>query len=221
MHRFIPLLALALLPACSSTTTTDSGTDATDTTSASDVTDVTTADTASDTAITDSNLLDVPTDTPSDSPPPDAGCSFDDTYTYGYEGGFVAFTEASTIAPRDAWSRTRTPGTGPAIMCMQTVPCGTSGRLDVNTVMAAILNQDVQRALAMSTAPLYGTDPRPVDGAVFVVHRMSDGHSFMVGGDCGGTAGCTPTPPGVSSLVTMLQNLDMQELALPGCEALR
>jgi hypothetical protein len=113
------------------------------------------------------------------------------------------------------------PASGTAITCMQTVPCGTSGRLDVNAVMNAIRSQDVQTALSMATPPLYGIDSRPVDGSVFVLHRASDGHSFMVGSDCGGASGCTPIPAGISSLVTMLRNLDTQELAEPGCEALR
>ena len=152
---------------------------------------------------------------------PDAGCAFDTTYTYGLTGGFRANVDTSILAPQASFTRSRMVAGGGTVSCTQTVPCGTSGLLDVRAVLAAIDNTDVQAALAIGMDTVYGIDSRPVDGTAFSFQRASDGHSFVIGNACGGAAGCNPIPPGLSTLQTTLDNLDTQEIAMTGCEALR
>ena len=224
-HRYSFLFALSLAAAaCGGTTSSgDAGTDVVSDTSTTDVitpTDVPSSDVpASDVpTTTDTAPVDAAEDVVA---PSDAGCSFSGTYTYGNSGGHTPVSETSSIAPVTTWTRTRTIAGGTTLMCMQSVACGTSGLLSVQAVEAAIANADVQAALNAGNSPVFGLDSRPVDGSVWMFTRTSDGHDFAVGGDCGGTAGCTPIPAGIASLRTMMQNLDSQELAMSGCEALR
>ncbi|MEI8259501.1 MAG: hypothetical protein WCJ30_27865 [Deltaproteobacteria bacterium] len=223
---FTSLLALG---ACSSPTTpTDTGSvdtapqdGAVDASGDAAVPDAAIDSTASDAVIDAGFDATSPPDGTGDVPAVDGGCAFDTSYHYGSIGGFRVAQEDSTLSPQATWSHTRTPVSGSPASCTQTIPCGTSGLLDVRVVVAAIGAADVQAAMALGTDTLYGIDSRPVDGSVFSFQRASDGHSILVGGDCGASTSCRAIPPGVAALVTVLRNLDVQELALPGCEALR
>jgi hypothetical protein len=67
---------------------------------------------------------------------------------------------------------------------------------------------------------LYGTDPRPVDGAVLQVEI--DGRRIEIGGPCAGTAGCLPIPSGVAALGLELTAITDQIRATePSCAPLR
>ena len=88
--------------------------------------------------------------------------------------------------------------------------------------MNDINDADVQAALAMSAAPLYGHDTRPVDGTVFQFLRVGDGRGLLVGMPCTTSgAGCIDAPAGVTRLVADLRALDAQQLMDPSCAALR
>lgn len=155
-------------------------------------------------------------------PPRDAGCSLDNAYTYGETGGFVAYVDVTTLMPPTGYGRVRSSGSGaPAGSCTQTIPTCGAGGVSVGDVTRAVGDPDVQAALALAGDTVFGLDSRPVDGSVFLFRRAGDGHGFLVGGDCAGSTGCRPVPPGIAALVTVLRSLDTQELALPGCEALR
>jgi hypothetical protein len=159
--------------------------------------------------------------------PPDAGaCAFDTTYRYGQTGGLVAYEDVATLAPPTSYRYERTSRiTDPASSaCAPTLPaCGVVDLYSPADIMRAIADPDVQTALAMATPPIYGGDPRPVDGTIFQFLR-ADGHGFLAGGVCSGAplpGNCVDVPAGIARLVNALQALDQQQLQDPSCAALR
>ena len=83
----------------------------------------------------------------------------------------------------------------------------------------ALANPQVVAAFAEAPV-LYGRDSRPVDGTVFRIERA--GKVIELGDDCnGGAGGCRAIPAGLATLRQLLEALTQQQLALPGCEALR
>ncbi len=156
-------------------------------------------------------------------------CALDATYTFGPNGGLVAYIDSATLTPPGSYRYTRTAaGSGiaapvPAAMtCAPAMPaCRTDGEIDVADIMADLGAADVQLALSAAQPPLYGGDSRPVDGQVFEVKRSSGG-SFLVGNDCPPTSSsCRPIPAGVAKLVADLRALNEQQLADPSCGILR
>ncbi len=150
-------------------------------------------------------------------------CSFDATYTYGYDGGLGLSRIETTLAPPASYHRTKTfinfVDPPAPLSCMPALPvCGDSSQIDVSDIARDLADPDVVHAMAMSTPPLYGVDSRPTDGVMFRVLR-DDGHGFLAGPTCA-TVGefCNgPVPPGISRLVGDLQALDQQQLADPSC----
>jgi hypothetical protein len=152
-------------------------------------------------------------------------CEMDTTYRYGDTGGLVPFEDTSTLAPTLSYTRARTsfvPDGGSDASCAPPLPACDSGvGFDVERIMRAIADDDVQVALAMTTPPLFGADTRPVDGTVFQFLR-ADGRGFLVGVPCAaGSSGCENAPIGVAVLVATLRALDTQQLMDPTCAALR
>src|SRR5262249_53765373 len=109
-----------------------------------------------------------------------------------------------------------TPEPPSGVSCAPVLPACNGPAIDVADIVHDLAAADVQSALGMSSPPTYGTDPRPVDGVIFQLLR-ADGHGFLAGGDCQGSATCQPVPPGVARLVSDLQALDQQQLADPSC----
>jgi hypothetical protein len=162
------------------------------------------------------------TPTPSDAP----SCEycFLHALSWGYTGGEVAFVETSTLGSCVSYTYSRTPvgsSTPQTLTCSTDISNCTS--ISIRDVDGALANADVVAALASKTL-LYGSDSRPCDGAVLDIRV--DGAEVEVGGECGpGDAGagcglpgaCTPVPPGLRALATLLTQLDKQELAVPPC----
>ena len=148
-------------------------------------------------------------------------CALGATYTYGDVGGLVAMAETTTLSPERTWKLSRSGAGGATTECTQTLAtCGGADPIDAGDVAAALEHADVVAAFALATPPLYGTDPRPVDGTVFQLRR-ADGRGFELGGACGGASGCVVPPAGVVALRDLLTQLRTQEVAKTGCEALR
>jgi hypothetical protein len=158
--------------------------------------------------------------------PGDAGadaarCDFATTYVYGVVGGMSPITIQSELAPGNRYRHERLDASdrdGGVLFCTPSLP--PCGALDVITAydieVHDLPHPDVQRALAQAAPPLYGRDPRPVDGVVFSFRR-ADGRGFLVGDDCGD--GSCPIPPGVARLEARLRALDAQQTRDPGCRA--
>ena len=74
--------------------------------------------------------------------------------------------------------------------------------------MTDLADPDVQAGFAMPAPALFGSDPRPVDGAVYQVAR-STGGTIQVGGDCptAGGASCRPILAGIARLAADLDKL--------------
>jgi hypothetical protein len=158
----------------------------------------------------------------------DAGgaCVVTDTYHFGATGGLVAFQDESVLSPPAHYVRTRTTfrgGDGPTMMeCAPALPtCGSNDVISLLDITRDLAHPDVVAAFAKTTAPVYGIDPRPVDGTIFSVSR-GDGRSLLVGSDCGaGQTGCVAVPHGVRVLADQLSALASQMLATPECAAFR
>jgi len=153
-------------------------------------------------------------------------CVFDTTYTFGSNGGFVAYVDTTTLAPPGVYTHTRTPArsglVAPAVSsCAPALPaCHTDGAIDVSDIVLDLRDEEVQKALAMMSPPVYGVDTRPNDGSISEVKRASGG-SLLVGGDCPpASSSCRPIPPGVAKLVADLAALDAQQLKDPTCTGL-
>jgi hypothetical protein len=152
-------------------------------------------------------------------------CTLDATYTFGANGGLVAYVDIATLTPPGSYKYARTPAgnpSTPSASCMPTLPaCRTDGAIDVANIMVDLSDDDVRRSFGLAQPPLYGTDSRPADGQVFEIKR-STGGSILVGGDCPATSSsCVPIPAGVAKLVADLRALNEQQLADPSCGTLR
>jgi hypothetical protein len=147
--------------------------------------------------------------------PVDAGandCVFDRTYRFHDDGGFVAFTDSSTLSPPRTHLMTRDHFRNSLPnQCTRALVCSDSTLVDVKEIQQALAHPDVVAALAQTTRPFYGTDTRPVDGTVFMFDR-DDGRGFDVGS---GTV-----PAGLRALVDLLHQLQTQTAATPECAGL-
>jgi hypothetical protein len=157
----------------------------------------------------------------------DAGaCTLNDTYVFGQDGGLVAFRDESTLSPPAHYVRTRTgfrgADGGSTMECAPGLPaCGANDVISLLDITRDLANADVVAAFALTTAPVYGTDPRPIDGTVFFVRR-GDGRTLYIGNDCGaGQTGCVAVPRGLRFLADQLNALASQMLAKPECAAFR
>ena len=135
----------------------------------------------------------------------------------------MAWTERSYLSPGNQYRHVRTPvrGSGTTeLSCAPAMPpCGAEDIITAYDIeVHDLTNADVRAALAEASAPLFGYDQRPTDGAVFEFKR-AEGGSFLVGADCGGTTGCPAIPPGIKQLRDRLLALDAQQLKDPACQA--
>jgi hypothetical protein len=144
---------------------------------------------------------------------PTASCSFDRTYKFHYDGGLRAFADSSTLSARNHTVSRDRHDNAPRAMCTRELPCqAADGKPSVREVMTAIGHPDVVAALMLASKPLYGGDPRPMDGVVFVFER-DDGRGFMVGPGM--------VPPGLRALEQLLASLQTETIASPSCANLR
>lgn len=157
---------------------------------------------------------------------PSVNCVLNATYVFGQTGGHVRYEDAVTLTPPSTYQHLRrtNSGTTADISCSPSLPtCHDAAALDVADVLRDIADPDVQRALEAATPPLYGSDPRPIDGSIFSFLR-ADGRGFLAGGACGSTGSgvsCIAVPAGVARLVTNLRALDLQQLNDATCAPLR
>ncbi len=219
----LPLVLLALA-ACDASRGADAGADVVvpvDADAASDVEPDVTSDVMPD--VMPDVALDVMPDARPDVEP---FCDVPGVYTYGLDGGFVAFHESALIEPGRRFTYTRTPvgalDAGARTCTTMIDYCGTSdgGAVDTLAVINALNDPDVMAAFADQASTLYGRDARPSDGQVFAVRR-GDGRHFEVGYECGGAAGCRAIPSGLARLRTVLSDLQTQQLARPECAGAR
>jgi hypothetical protein len=145
--------------------------------------------------------------------PPGSECRFPSVFTGGYDGGFVRYSESSTLSPEADHALTRTYRDGtPALRCHRALACSDPHALGVKALMEAIRHPDVVAALQRGGTPLYGTDPRPSDGALWVF-AGADGNGFQLGEGA--------IPAGLTQLRERVQQLEVETRATPACAALR
>ena len=130
--------------------------------------------------------------------------------------------DTATLTPPNAFHYVRDffrQDAGP-LSCDPAMPaCGDPALLDVRDVEAAIAHPDVQSALAVAAPPFFG-DRGVADGPNFNFMR-GDGRGFNAGLDCNTpSTTCTPIPPGINALVTLLRDLIRQQRMDPACSAI-
>jgi hypothetical protein len=154
-------------------------------------------------------------------------CSLAANLTFGYDGGNAIYwdlnrlTATSFTITRNYSQRAGRDGATTA-SCSPSLPaCGTTGAVTVATINADLANSDVQAVwgLPQNPVPLFGTDPRPVDGAVYSI-ALDDGRQVQVGGQCASPtmSSCRYIPTGLLQLTQDLQSLAATMLADPVCK---
>jgi len=151
---------------------------------------------------------------------PVEGC-LDQTLHFGWSGGFVAFSDLITISPCRSFAVERTVGRGGGSDAMCQNEIASDAMITADAIDAALAEPAVQAAFA-AAPKLFGTDSRPVDGSVYSLEL--GGATVEVGGECGGGGGlggtCTEIPSALGALVSLLQALVTQQMALPDCDQL-
>jgi hypothetical protein len=139
-------------------------------------------------------------------------CSFTATYTFYDDGGLTLFVDVMQLSPpgTETLDRRFTMSDDGA-SCARALACDSSSEVTVPEIEAAVANADVQAALAQPKGTLYGTDPRPADGTVWVFERNDD-EGFMVGDGA--------VPAGLTALETLMQRVSADLFASPECHAL-
>jgi len=137
-----------------------------------------------------------------------SACSLDRPYDFFRDGGLRIYQDRSKLMPprQHTITRDRLRGAPPAT-CARTLPCET-----VDALGRAISHPDVLEAMKLAARPHYGSDPRPVDGTIFVFQR-DDGRGFSVGPG--------NVPAGVRALEEALLKVEMESLAAPECAQLK
>ncbi|MCA9606490.1 MAG: hypothetical protein KC619_12880 [Myxococcales bacterium] len=233
MRTTLCLLALALA-GCGDSTTDDAGTGGNDAATGADAatgdaggTDAGGTD-AGDTDAGDTDAGELADAGDTDAGGADAAVALDGgacatclaaAYEFGSDGGLVPERRRSRIEPCQDFTQTRVGlGSGGSTrMCESVIPScdDTTGAITTDDVVRAFAHPDVVAAFAAAPV-LYGSDTRPVDGSVFQIQAVGGG-LVEVGFDCTGAPACTPIPPGVAALRSLLGQLETQQLALPDC----
>jgi hypothetical protein len=155
--------------------------------------------------------------------PVDGGvCTFAMTYTIIDGGGLVAMQDMVTLSFPASFHYVRDTFRQDAgqLSCDPPMPaCGDPTRIDSQDVEIALSHPDVEAALAMTTVPFYG-NRGVADGPNFNFMR-ADGRGFNAGLNCDTpSTTCTPIPPGINALVTLLRDLIRQQRMDPACSAI-
>jgi len=157
-----------------------------------------------------------------------ATCALSANLTFGYDGGNAIYWDANRLTAttftitRNYSMRADRDGATTAT-CSPSLPtCGSSAAVTIATINLDLANPDVQAVwgLPQNPAPIYGTDPRPVDGAVYSI-ALDDGRKVLVGGQCASPAmsSCRYIPTGLMQLSQDLQKLASSMAADPVCKA--
>jgi hypothetical protein len=156
-------------------------------------------------------------------------CSLSANLTFGNDGGYVLYWDVNRLTAstftitREYVLRAGLDGAATAI-CSPSLPaCGTADAVSVATINADLADSDVQGlwSLPQNPVPLFGTDPRAYDGAVYSI-ALDDGRQVLVGGQCAspGMNSCRYVPAGLVRLTQDLQKLATAMLADPVCKGL-
>lgn len=161
---------------------------------------------------------DAPTKACTGNEPREQACDLPSALTFADEGGLVAHADSEALTPPATDVRTRMTS-GTTTTCTTKIPrCSRDARVTTTA--------DVTRALAApgvaasfgSNRPVFGADPRVVDGSVLFVTR-ADGTSLGIGGSC--ASGCAhPLTPALANLGAVLHTLSAQQLRDAACSAL-
>jgi len=146
----------------------------------------------------------------------DASCALALSMKYGSEGGLVSRTDSSTIDPPASYTLTQTFANRAAMpdqQCTATIPtCARDARVVTTSDLTRVLTNPVVAAAFATATPVFGYDPRPVDGSILVLRRP-DGTSLGIGNSRPGAG----VPPELLDAQTVLLRLNAQMLGDPAC----
>lgn len=146
----------------------------------------------------------------------DTACALAVSMKYGPEGGLVSRIDSSTIDPPASYTLTQTFADRAAMpdrQCTATIPtCARDARVVTTSDLTRVLTNPVVAAAFATTTPVFGYDPRPVDGSILVLRRP-DGTSLGIGNSRPGAG----VPPELLDAQTVLLRLNAQMLGDPAC----
>jgi len=159
-----------------------------------------------------------------------SACSLSANLTFGWNGGDVLYSDVNRLtATRFIINRFYTlrdgiDGGSANTSCTPPLPtCGSASAVTFATITSDLADPDVQSLLSQpaGTAPLFGVDQRPADGAVYSV-AFDDGHEVLVGSQCAAPMmdACRDIPAGLLRLTDDLKKLATAGLADPACKGL-
>jgi hypothetical protein len=138
------------------------------------------------------------------------------TYKFGTEGGNAPWHDVYTLSGSTSVKLDRVPwgfgnDAGVSSCSGSLAACGTAA-LDITDITSALRDA---ASFWGDGSRVYGEDPRPGDGQVLVVERVSDGKKILVGGACTGAPGfpCTERPQAIAQLRSVFDRL-RTEIAL-------
>ena len=162
-------------------------------------------------------------------PPADAApsCALTVSLAFGYDGGLVAYQDQYALDPTVGMTISRTyyrglvDGSSVRTCSPPLPPCGAAGVVSAATIVADLAAADVKPAFKAGSTPVYGTDPRPMDGAVWSITVAGSG-TILVGGACQPTTAstCVAIPAGVQRLADDLKSLASTAAAATACAGL-
>ena len=148
--------------------------------------------------------------------PRETACTLPLSMTYGAEGGLVYRTRSSSIAPLAAYTLTQkfpNSTTMPDQQCMAALPlCARDARVVTTSDLTRALTNPVVAGAFGANMPVFGYDPRPVDGTILVLRRP-DGQTVGIGNSRPGAM----VPPELLEAQKVLGRLDAQMIGDPAC----
>jgi hypothetical protein len=156
-------------------------------------------------------------------------CALSANLTFGTDGGNALYWDvnrltASTFTITRTYSLQAERDGATTATCSPSLPaCGAAGAVSVATINADLADPIVQGlwSLPQNPVPLFGTDPRPIDGTVYSI-ALDNGPRVLVGGQCESPTmnSCRYIPEGLVRLTQDLQKLATAMVADPVCKDL-
>jgi hypothetical protein len=149
----------------------------------------------------------------------ETACTLPLSMTYGADGGLVYRTRSSAIAPPATYTLTQkfpSSTTMPDQQCVAALPlCARDARVVTTSDLTRALANPVVTGAFGANMPVFGYDPRPVDGTILVLRRP-DGQTVGIGNSRPGAV----VPPELLEAQKILWRLDEQMIADPACAAI-
>jgi len=153
--------------------------------------------------------------------PPLQGCDAcpEENLTWGWQGGFVAFTEQLSLTSCPSFERIRRPAGSemPDARCFGDLSCTSDAPEEVSaeSLGRLVANEELRSIFDASDSTIFGRDSRPVDGSLLSVSLGEQ--SLLIGDECPSASDCRAIPEILSELRETLLALDEQMREVERC----